>query len=126
MESVWPHHGGEGGRIAGMGELVNFKAPLPHPRERITTNTLHDGSTNAMKKSIALVGAATLAFGLAACDVDQTEEGEMPEVEGGNLPEYDVEPADVDVGTEETTVEVPTVDVEVEDAAGEPVTGDEE
>ena len=79
-----------------------------------------------MKKSIALVAATTLAFGLAACDVDQTEEGEMPEVEGGNLPEYDVEPADVDVGTEEVTVDVPTVDVETEDAEGEPVTGDEE
>lgn len=79
-----------------------------------------------MKKSIALVAAATLAFGLAACDVDQTEEGDLPEVEGGNLPEYDIEAPDVDVGTKEVTVDVPTVDVDTEDAAGEPVTGDEE
>lgn len=79
-----------------------------------------------MKKSIALVAAATLAFGLAACDVDQTEEGELPEIEGGNLPEYDVEAPDVDVGTKEVTVEVPTIDVDTEDAAGEPATGDEE
>jgi uncharacterized lipoprotein len=79
-----------------------------------------------MKKSIALVAAATLAFGLAACDVDQTEEGELPEVEGGNLPEYDVEAPDVEVGTEEVTVDVPTIDVDTEDAEGEPVTGDEE
>ena len=84
-----------------------------------------------MKKSIALVAAATLAFGLAACDVDQTEEGDMPEVdvEGGNLPEYDVEGPDVDVDTGTETVEVPTVDVDVDgpdDAEGEPVTGDEE
>lgn len=79
-----------------------------------------------MRKSIMLFAAGTLAFGLAACDVDQTEEGEMPEVEGGNLPEYDVEPVDVEVGTEERTVEVPTVDIESEDAEGEPVTGDEE
>ena len=74
----------------------------------------------------ALTGA--MALGLSACDVDQTEEGEMPDVdvEGGNMPEYDVETPDVEVGTEETTVEVPTVDVEgPDDAEGEPVTGDE-
>ena len=79
-----------------------------------------------MRKIIAVAAAATFAFGLSACDVDQTEEGELPEVEGGNLPEYDVEPAEVDVDTKEVTVEVPTVDVEVDDAEGEPVTGDEE
>lgn len=81
-----------------------------------------------MKKIITTAIALTATFGLAACDVDQTEEGEMPEVEvrDGNLPEFDVETADVDVGTEETTVEVPTLDVEMpDDAEGEPVTGDE-
>ncbi len=72
--------------------------------------------------------AAVATLSLAACDVDQTEEGDMPEVsvEGGNMPEFDVETADVDVGTETTTVEVPTVDVEMPgDAEGEPVTGNE-
>lgn len=81
-----------------------------------------------MKKLIAFAMMAPLALSLAACDVDQTEEGEMPEVEvkGGNMPEFDVETADVDVGTKETTVEVPTVDVTMpEDAEGEPVTGNE-
>jgi hypothetical protein len=80
-----------------------------------------------MKRLIAASLIAPFALGLAACDVDQTEEGEMPEVnvEGGNMPEYDVETADVDVGTEEKTIEVPTIDVEVPDADGTPVTGDE-
>lgn len=80
-----------------------------------------------MKRLIAASLIAPFALGLAACDVDQTEEGEMPEVnvEGGNMPEYDVETADVDVGTEEKTVEVPTVDVKMPDADGTPVTGDE-
>lgn len=69
---------------------------------------------------VAALGA--LAFGLAACDVDQTEEGELPEVnvEGGNLPEFDVDTADVDVRTEERTVEVPVIDVEEADAGDEP------
>ena len=80
-----------------------------------------------MKKfaTALILSAATL--GLAACDVDQTEETELPEVEvtEGNMPEFDVETADVDVGTEEVTVEVPDVDVSMPDAEGEPVTGDE-
>ena len=61
---------------------------------------------------LAVVGC----FALGACDVDQTKEGEMPEVEvnasGGQLPEYDVDAPEVKVGTENKTVEVPTVDVD--------------
>ena len=79
-----------------------------------------------MKKIVAMAFVGSALLGLSACDVDQTEEGSMPEVdvEGGNLPEYDVEPADVDIDTGTATVEVPTVDVDVnqDDAAGEPVT----
>jgi hypothetical protein len=81
-----------------------------------------------MKRLIATSLIVPFAMGLAACDVDQTEEGEMPElqVEEGNMPEYDVETADVEVGTEERTVEVPDVDVTMPDAEGTPATGDEE
>lgn len=64
---------------------------------------------------IAIACAATLA----ACDVEQTDEGEMPDVdvtyEAGEMPEYDVDTADVSVGTEETTVEVPDVDVSMQE-----------
>ena len=64
-----------------------------------------------------LVGASCLA--IAACDVDQTKEGDIPEVDvnasGGQLPEFNVEGPDVNVGTENKTVEVPTVDVDVPD-----------
>lgn len=81
-----------------------------------------------MKRIIITSLLAPLAIGLAACDVDQTKEAELPEVEvtGGQVPEFDVETADVDVGTKETTVEVPDVDVKMpDDAEGEPVTGNE-
>ena len=81
-----------------------------------------------MKRIIATTFVLASALGLAACDVDQTQEGEMPDVsvEGGQMPEYDVETADVDVGTKETTVEVPDVNVTMPgDAEGEPVTGSE-
>lgn len=35
------------------------------------------------------------------------------QVEGGQLPEYDVETGSVDVGTEETTIDKPEVNVEM-------------
>lgn len=82
-----------------------------------------------MRKFALAIVTCSAALGLAACDVDQTEEAELPDVdvsaEGGNLPEFDVEAADVELGTEETTVEVPTLDIEDNDAQGEPVTGSE-
>lgn len=66
-----------------------------------------------------LVGAS--CFAMAACDVDQTQEGNLPEVDvnvsGGQLPEYNVEGPTVNVGTENKTVQVPTVDVDVPDEA---------
>lgn len=61
-----------------------------------------------------LIGASFLAF--TACDVDQTKEGEMPDVDvnasGGQLPEFNVEGPEVQVGSENKTIEVPTVDIE--------------
>lgn len=63
--------------------------------------------------------ALTATLGLSACDVEQTEEGSLPDVdvsaEGGNMPEYDVDTADVDVGTQEETVTVPDVDVSTQE-----------
>lgn len=59
--------------------------------------------------------AMILALPLAACDVDQTQEGELPEVEGGQLPEYDVETGDIDVTEDTATIIVPDVDIDVPD-----------
>lgn len=63
------------------------------------------------KSLLTLLIVPAFAMGVAACDVDQTEEGEMPEVqvEEGQLPSYDVEPADIDVT--EDTVTVPDIDI---------------
>lgn len=67
-------------------------------------------------KSRRLIGplAALVTLGLVACEVEQTEEGAMPDVKvrDGQLPEYDVDAPDVEVKTEERTVTVPTVDVQ--------------
>lgn len=69
-----------------------------------------------LKKFGVLVAALMMVMALGACTVEQTEEGEMPEVnvEGGNMPEYDVDPAQVEVGTETATITTPDVDVSTE------------
>lgn len=68
-------------------------------------------------KTSAMAFALTSALALAACDVDQTQEGELPDVdvtaEGGQLPAYDVESPEVSVDTKKVEVEVPDVDVEM-------------
>jgi uncharacterized lipoprotein len=67
-----------------------------------------------MKKTILMLAGAS-CLGLTACDVDKTKNGQMPDVDvnvsGGQLPEYNVTTPDVNVGMENRTVQVPTVDV---------------
>lgn len=64
-----------------------------------------------------LVAGALLALaGLSSCDVDVVEKGEMPKVnvEGGKLPEVDVDVAEIKTGLKEVEVEVPKVQLEKE------------
>lgn len=68
-------------------------------------------------KLLAVIAAVAIAvFAFYMIDIDQTEEARMPDVdvtvEGGSLPEFDAEVGDIDVGTEEVTVTVPTIEVE--------------
>lgn len=71
-----------------------------------------------LRKIMTLLAVPAVAFAFAACDVDQTQEGEMPDVdvEEGQMPEFEVEGPDVDVG--EDTVVVPTIDVDAADDDG--------
>lgn len=70
-----------------------------------------------MKKIIIpLLAISLFAF---SCDIDKKGKVELPEVdvdvEEGNLPEFDVDWADVDVSTTTKTVEVPKVVVVMEE-----------
>lgn len=58
-----------------------------------------------------------LAWATGIIDFDQTQEGRLPEVnvEGGQLPKVDADVADVDVGTKNEVVEVPTISVDPAD-----------
>jgi hypothetical protein len=87
---------------------------------------------NKLSRTLAAGFAATAVLGLAACDVEKTQEGsvdlpryEVEKTKEGQVtaPEYKVTPPSVDVGTkpaevtvpkvttEKETVQVPTVDV---------------
>lgn len=77
-----------------------------------------------MKRKSIFFLVPALAFGLAACTAEQTQEGDLPEVDvqGGQLPEYDVDAADVEVGTDTQTVRVPDVDVTAPENQNDPAT----
>src|SRR3546814_2825418 len=63
-----------------------------------------------------IVVVVIILFATGFWDVQQTEEGALPEVdvsaEGGELPAFDVDSKEVVVGTTETHVEFPTVETE--------------
>jgi uncharacterized lipoprotein len=68
-----------------------------------------------MRKILTVASALSLGLTMAGCSVDKTEDGEAPsmdvDADAGELPEYDVDTPDVNVGTETQTVDVPDVDV---------------
>ncbi len=73
------------------------------------------------KKSLSVTTAILLAAGLAACDVEKTQEGnvDLPKYEVEqtqearvDMPKYNIDTPDVDVKKEEKIVNVPTVRME--------------
>jgi hypothetical protein len=70
-----------------------------------------------MKKITIIMLAGAAGLGLAACDVDQTKNAQLPDVDvnvtGGQAPEFNVTGPEVNVGMENKTVQVPDVDVKV-------------
>jgi len=78
-----------------------------------------------MRNPITLTALGLATLGLAACDVQQTEEGEVPDVDisvdEGNLPEYEVDAPEIKAGTTEMTVEVPVVGVKPGDVDEEQI-----
>lgn len=71
-----------------------------------------------IKRTFAVVSMAII---LMSCDVTQKKEGELPEIdidvdaESGQLPTFDVDWADVNVGTRTKTISVPKVVIVMEE-----------
>jgi membrane protein YdbS with pleckstrin-like domain len=63
--------------------------------------------------AVIVVIAVIAAFAFGLIDINQTRETRLPDVsvQGGQTPAFDVDTADVDVGTKNTTVELPKVEV---------------
>ncbi|MDB5672847.1 MAG: hypothetical protein JWO25_3806 [Alphaproteobacteria bacterium] len=64
--------------------------------------------------SKALIMAAA-CLTIAGCKVSKTQDAKLPDVEvnatGGQLPEFNVQGPEVDVGSKNETIKVPTVSV---------------
>lgn len=74
-----------------------------------------------LKQSFMIGMVALVSVGLAACDVDKTQEGnvtmpkyEVEKTQEGSVtpPKYEVTPPEVTVTQKERTVEVPTIEME--------------
>lgn len=64
-----------------------------------------------MRAIVIAAGLAAACVGLAGCEVKKTQDGEMPKVTGGQLPQYQVKTPEVNVSHKTETVQVPTVSV---------------
>ncbi|UWQ56062.1 hypothetical protein K3722_19470 (plasmid) [Leisingera caerulea] len=64
----------------------------------------------------AVAGIIVLVFAVYMIDIDQTEETRLPDVdvnvEGGQLPEFEADVGDIETGSKDVTVTVPTVDIQ--------------
>ena len=60
-----------------------------------------------------LLAIATVGLALGACTAEVEEQGSLPDVDvkGGEAPSIDVDPANVNVGTDTQTVVTPDVSV---------------
>lgn len=74
----------------------------------------NQGSRNVIIIVAVIAVLAVVAYALGLFNVDASGDLKTPEVSlsGGEIPEIDVNTADVSIGSEEVTVDVPTVDIE--------------
>lgn len=65
-------------------------------------------------KQLLWLPALVVGLTIGGCTAEKTQEGELPEVnvEGGQAPAYDIEPARVEVGQDTQVIVTPDVDVE--------------
>jgi hypothetical protein len=69
-----------------------------------------------MRAILVLLGVAALvllaAMALGLVRFDQTQVAQLPRLEGGQAPKFEVDTAKVKVGTQQQTVEVPDISVQ--------------
>ena len=71
-----------------------------------------------MRAILALLGIAAIiviilmSLGMISFEQDQAAQLPSLKIEGGQAPEFDVDVGEIDVTTENRTIEVPTIDVQ--------------
>jgi hypothetical protein len=68
-----------------------------------------------MRLRFTAAAAPLLALAIAACTIEQTEEGRAPDIDPGETPEFEVQPADIDLDWDTAQVRVPDVDITPQD-----------
>jgi hypothetical protein len=73
---------------------------------------------------LVIVAIVVAAFALGFIDIDQTKTAQLPDVKvetsGGQAPAFDVDTADINVGTKTETIEVPTVTMDKAETGDQP------
>lgn len=68
-----------------------------------------------MSRALKILAMGTVCLSIAACQVNKTQQGKLPKVEvktsQGQLPAYNIQGPDVQVGSKTKTFKVPTVHV---------------
>ena len=68
-----------------------------------------------MRNVTKVLALSAISFTFVGCNVSKTQDTKLPDVDvnatGGQLPQYNVQGPNVTVGSENKTVEVPTVHV---------------
>ena len=71
--------------------------------------------------SVLVLAVLVAAFAFGFINIDQVKTAKLPDVQveatGGQAPAFDVETADINVGTKEESVAVPTVEVGTKDTS---------
>jgi hypothetical protein len=67
-----------------------------------------------MLRSFKILSVVVIAGFFAACTAEVEESGSLPDVdvEGGEMPNVDIDPVDVDITTDTQVVEVPDIDIQ--------------
>ena len=78
---------------------------------------MSSGARSGLIIAVVAIVAIIAAFAFGLIDINQTKETKLPEVsvQGGQTPAFDVDTAEVAVGTTKENVELPTVDVKKAD-----------
>ena len=103
----------------------NMNTDRPNVTERtVVTPPARSSNAGWLFAILVIIGLVVAAFALGFIDIDQTKTVKLPDVKveasGGQAPEFNVDTADVDVGTKTETIQVPTLSVDKADTGDKP------